>query len=97
VPIVEAKVDKKRPAKDQEIEHVHRTKLDWQPPSAFDGIDDVVTIFKNKFIKSGSDGVSPAFPAPEIEMANLAELNDSFPASTGEYFDISIEIELDDN
>lgn len=93
--VAEGKIDLKRQKKEPEvpeIEHAHRTNIEWQPPAAFDGIDTLSANLKSKYAKTSM--VPAAAPLPmEVELENLAELNDSFQAAPGAFFDISIEIE----
>lgn len=97
--VAEAKIDVKRQKKEQEvaeIEHAHRTNIEWQPPSAFDGIDSLAANLKSKFANAPSIASMPVVFPMEIEMENLAELNDSFQVAPGENFEISIEIDAND-
>ena len=73
-----------------EIEHAHRTKIDWAPPRALEGMDDAVKLFRAPY----AQGFKQTFPSPEVGLdveGGMAELDDSNPDST--FFDISIEIE----
>ena len=96
-------VDKKKSKREEEvaeIEHVHRSEISWQPPSAFDGIDELAANLKSGYARSaaGSEGgMSLMFPSPDL--AVLPELNDSFRPGeddNGMQFEISIELNGDE-
>ncbi len=94
-------VDKKKSKREEEvaeIEHAHRTEVSWQPPSAFDGINELAAGLRSGYARAGSDGgMSFMFPSPDL--AALPELNDSFRPGeddNGMQFEISIELNGDD-
>jgi hypothetical protein len=98
----EVSVDKKKSKREEvaEIEHVHRSDIVWQPPSAFDGIDELATHLRSGYARgmAGSDG-STNFMFPSPELVVLPELNDSFRPGdddNGMQFEISIELNGDE-
>ena len=96
--------DKKKSRREEEvaeIEHVHRSEIAWQPPSAFDGIDELAASLKSSYARGstagGEGGMGLMFPSPEL--VSLPELDDSFRPNdddAGAYFDISIELNGDE-
>ena len=95
MPVASAEPKKKLQKKESvpDVEHAHRSDIEWQPAPEFQGLEDVAAHFKSPVLPVLANPAPPKIELDAVLLPDL-DLDVDTDGSSGQLFDISIEIEM---